>query len=84
MSSSSKTEEEKKEEEVRLLKVGGWEWKSDAIEEGKCRKGREWDWEKVVKRLVASPAGIVFLGGKDRPLSFATRTLADSLSRLQL
>ncbi|GAA6013866.1 hypothetical protein JCM10207_008217 [Rhodosporidiobolus poonsookiae] len=55
------TREEREREQGRLLSVGEWEWVGEGVGRGECRE-REWDWEAVVRRLVSSQHGIVFIG----------------------
>ncbi|KAM0790481.1 hypothetical protein ACM66B_003356 [Microbotryomycetes sp. NB124-2] len=55
------TSETRRKDEARILKVAGWEWKSDAQQRGECRI-EQWDWKQVVKRLIMSPGGLVFVG----------------------
>jgi hypothetical protein len=49
-------------EERRLLEVAKWKWAPDAVEDAKCIT-RQWEWKAVVRRLISSQAGIIFLGG---------------------
>lgn len=60
---STPSEEERREEEARLLEVAGWKWEAEPVRRGECRV-IQWEWKSVVKRLVRSRAGIVFLGGE--------------------
>ncbi|KAK4048302.1 hypothetical protein OIV83_004823 [Microbotryomycetes sp. JL201] len=48
-------------DQERLIKVAGWQWTSEAEQRGECEV-ELWDWKQVVKRLLMSRAGIVFLG----------------------
>ncbi|KAK4051110.1 hypothetical protein OIO90_004851 [Microbotryomycetes sp. JL221] len=48
-------------DEQRILNVANWKWSSQDYQDKKC-KIVEWNWRKVVKRLVSSRAGIIFLG----------------------
>ncbi|KAK4049268.1 hypothetical protein OIV83_004204 [Microbotryomycetes sp. JL201] len=55
------TEDTLRKDEQRILNVASWQWQSDAHQRGECRI-EQWDWNRVVKRLVMSPAGLVFIG----------------------
>lgn len=56
------TSQMRREEEQRLMRAAGWEWESEAVMRGECQM-KGWEWREVVKRLVSSRAGIIFLGG---------------------
>ncbi|KAM0791150.1 hypothetical protein ACM66B_005635 [Microbotryomycetes sp. NB124-2] len=59
--SKLQTDEMRKQDEQRLIEVAGWQWTSESVKRGECEV-EEWDWKKVVKRLIMSRAGIIFLG----------------------